>query len=141
LSFFVDFWNNIDYYGEYESIMEQMTKTEAEKQLNDSSFKTAYFLIQKKDGTNIGLIAHFGQSSGSITIGYALMPSEQGKGYGTKALQLMVDYLFLPKRYVESKRTLIQKTRPVNVYWRKWASRKMACPVRAALLEASGETP
>jgi len=97
LSFFVDFWNNIDYYGEYEPIMEQMTRAEAEKQLNDSSFKTAYFLIQKRDGTNIGLIAHFGQSSGSITIGYALMPSEQGKGYGTEALQLMVDYLFLAK--------------------------------------------
>ena len=97
LSFFVDFWNNIDYYGEYESIMEQMTKTEAEKQLTDPSSKTAYFIIQKKDGYNIGLIAHFGQSSGSITIGYALMSSEQGKGYGTEALQLMIDYLFLAK--------------------------------------------
>jgi len=74
-----------------------MTKAEAEKQLTDSSFKTAYFLIQKNDGTNVGLIAHFGQSSGSITVGYALMPSEQGKGYGTEALQLMVDYLFLAK--------------------------------------------
>jgi len=97
LDFFVDFWNNIDYYGEYESIMEQMTKTEAEKQLTDPSSKTAYFIIQKKDGYNIGLIAHFGQSSGSITIGYALMSSEQGKGYGTEALQLMIDYLFLAK--------------------------------------------
>jgi RimJ/RimL family protein N-acetyltransferase len=96
LDFFVDFWNNLDYYGDYEPIMEQMTKAEAEKRLADSS-KNAYFIIQKKDGANIGLIAHFGQSSGSITIGYAAEPSEHGKGYGTEALQLMVDYLFLAK--------------------------------------------
>ena len=94
--FFVDFWNNLDYYGDYEPIMEQMTKAEAEKQLADAS-KKAYFIIQKKDGTSIGLVVHFGQSSGSITIGYAIEPSEQGKGYGTEALQLMVDYLFLAK--------------------------------------------
>jgi ribosomal-protein-alanine N-acetyltransferase len=96
LGFFVDFWNNIDYYGDHEPIMEQMTKAEAEKRLTDSS-KTAYFIIQKNDGTNIGLIACFDQSHGSITIGYAIEPSEHGKGYGTEALQLMVDYLFLAK--------------------------------------------
>jgi len=95
LDFFVDFWNNLDYYGDYEPIMEQITKTEAEKRFADAS--KAYFIIQKKDGTNIGLIVYFGQSAGSITIGYAIEPSEQGKGYGTEALQLMVDYLFLAK--------------------------------------------
>ena len=96
LDFFVGFWNDLDFYGEYEPIMEQMTKGDAEKRLADSS-KNAYFIIQKKDGANIGLIAYFGQSSGSITIGYAIKPSEHGKGYGTEALQLMVDYLFLAK--------------------------------------------
>jgi RimJ/RimL family protein N-acetyltransferase len=96
LDFFVGFWNNLDYYGDYEPIMEQMTKAEAEKRLADAS-KTAYFIIQKKDGTSIGLTALYGQSSGSITLGYAIEPSEHGKGYGTEALQLMVDYLFLAK--------------------------------------------
>lgn len=97
LDFFVDFWNNLEYYGKYESIMPQMTKTEAEKQLENPS-KTAYFIIQKKkSGKKIGLIAHFGELEGSITVGYAIMPSEQGKDYGTEALQLMVDYLFLAK--------------------------------------------
>jgi RimJ/RimL family protein N-acetyltransferase len=94
--FFVAFWNNLDYYGEYEPIMEQMTRAEAEKRFADSS-KTAYFIIQKKDGTGMGLITYFGQSSGSVTVGYAIEPSEHGKGYGTEALQLMVDYLFLSK--------------------------------------------
>jgi ribosomal-protein-alanine N-acetyltransferase len=96
LDFFVDFWNNLDYYGDYEPILEQMTKVEAEKRLTDSS-RSSYFIIQKKDGTNIGLIVHSGPSSGSITIGYAIEPSQHGKGYGTEALQLMVDYLFLAK--------------------------------------------
>lgn len=59
--FFVDFWNNLDYYGDYEPIMEQMTKAEAEKQLADAS-KKAYFIIQKKNGTSIGLIVHFSVS-------------------------------------------------------------------------------
>jgi RimJ/RimL family protein N-acetyltransferase len=96
LDFFVNFWNNLDYYGDYEPIMEQMTKVEAEKRLADSS-RASYFIIQKIDGTNIGLIVHFGQSSGSITVGYAIEPSEHGKGCGTEALQLMLDYLFLSK--------------------------------------------
>ena len=96
LDFFVGFWNNLDYYGDYEPIMEQMTKAEAEKRFADAS-KKATFIIQKRDGTNIGLIVYFGQSSGSITIGYAIEPAEQGKSYGTEALQLMVDYLFLAK--------------------------------------------
>jgi RimJ/RimL family protein N-acetyltransferase len=30
-------------------------------------------------------------------IGYALVPSERGKGYCTEATQLVVDYLFLSK--------------------------------------------
>jgi RimJ/RimL family protein N-acetyltransferase len=32
-----------------------------------------------------------------VEIGYALTPSERGKGYCTEAAQLMVDYLFLGK--------------------------------------------
>jgi ribosomal-protein-alanine N-acetyltransferase len=96
IDFFVNFWNNLEWYGKYEPIMEQMTKAEAEKRFADTS-KKAYFMIQKKDGTNIGLMVHFGQSYGAVTIGYAIEPSEHGKGYGTEALQLMVDYLFLAK--------------------------------------------
>jgi len=96
IGFFVDFWNNLNYYGDYEPIIEQMTKTEAEKRFADTS-KKATFIVQKKDGANIGLMVYFGESSGSITIGYAIEPSNHGKGYGTEALQLMVDYLFLAK--------------------------------------------
>ena len=50
MDFFLDFWNNIDFYGVYEPVMEQMTRAEAEKRLEDTS-KRAYFAIQKRDGT------------------------------------------------------------------------------------------
>jgi ribosomal-protein-alanine N-acetyltransferase len=96
LEFFVDFWNNVEYYADCEPIMEQMTKAEAEKRFADTSNR-AYFMIRKKDGKNIGITVYFGQASGATTIGYAIEPSEHGKGYGTEALQLMVDYLFLAK--------------------------------------------
>jgi len=54
------------------------------------------FIIQKKDRTRIGVINHlFNQPYRLKEISYFLIPSERGKGYGTEAVQLMVDYLFL----------------------------------------------
>jgi ribosomal-protein-alanine N-acetyltransferase len=97
LDFFVGFWNNLEFYGVWEPIMEQMSRAEAEKYLGDSSRRSC-FLIQKNDGVNVGLMLRFGESSGAVTVGYAIMPSEHGKGYGTEALQLMIDYLFLAKQ-------------------------------------------
>jgi RimJ/RimL family protein N-acetyltransferase len=35
-----------------------------------------------------------------MEIGYDLIPSERGKGYGTEAVQIIVDYLFLTKNIV-----------------------------------------
>ena len=44
----------------------------------------------------IGYVAHF-KSKGCVAIGYMLVPNERGKGYGSEAVQLMVDYLFLTR--------------------------------------------
>jgi RimJ/RimL family protein N-acetyltransferase len=38
-----------------------------------------------------------GTGTKQLEIGYALLPSERGKGYGTEALEMMVDYLFLAR--------------------------------------------
>ena len=35
-----------------------------------------------------------------LEMGYALLPSERGKGYCTEAVNVMVDYLFLSKEAV-----------------------------------------
>jgi RimJ/RimL family protein N-acetyltransferase len=59
------------------------------------------FVIEKKDGTRIGLITHYlVLPSKRMEIGYNLIPGERGKGYGTEAVQIMVDHLFLTKDIV-----------------------------------------
>ncbi len=102
LDFFLEFWNRLDFYGEYESIQSQMSRVEAQKRIENpdvsDSVGWTWFVMEKKDGTKIGFIVHFTvQPSQHVEIGYALVPKEKGKGYGTEALQIMVDYLFLTK--------------------------------------------
>jgi len=101
LDFFWEFWNKIEFYGEYEAIQPQMTKSEAEKRIENptrTDIDWTWFVVEKKDGTKIGFIIHFlVQPKKWIEIGYALIPSEIGKGYGTEAVQILVDYLFLSK--------------------------------------------
>jgi ribosomal-protein-alanine N-acetyltransferase len=56
------------------------------------------FIIQKKDGTRIGLTNHRLNKPYKWTeIAYSVIPNERGKGYGTETVQLIVDYLFLSK--------------------------------------------
>ena len=63
------------------------------------------FIIQKKDGTRIGLIHHrANQPYGTMEIGYFLSPAKE-RGYGTEAVQLVVDYLFLSKDIVRIEAT------------------------------------
>jgi RimJ/RimL family protein N-acetyltransferase len=56
------------------------------------------FIIERKDGTRIGFIAHWlVQPNRWMEIGYDIIPNERCKGYGTEAVQIIVDYLFLSK--------------------------------------------
>jgi len=97
--------NKIDFYEEYGPIT-QVSKTEAEKQFENPTplatiTERVRFVIEKKDGTKIGVIAHyFVQPIRLMEIGYVIIPSERRKGYGTEAVQIMVDYLFLSKDVV-----------------------------------------
>ena len=79
-----------------------------EKQF-DKLIEGQWFFIEKKDGTKIGFIAHF--VAHGTTIGYALLPDERGKGYGTEAVEIMVDYLFLTKNIVR----IQAETHPENI--------------------------
>jgi len=103
LDFFFNLWNTIDYYSEYEAILPQITRAQAEKKIegsgqSDSGVGWTWFVVEKKDGTKIGFIIHFNVlPAGWVEVGYALVPSEMGKGYGTEALQILVYYLFLTK--------------------------------------------
>lgn len=42
-----------------------------------------------------------------MEIGYALAPSERGKGYMTEALQIMVDFLFLTRQLARIQAAII----------------------------------
>jgi RimJ/RimL family protein N-acetyltransferase len=116
LDFFSEFWNRLDYYSEYEAIQPQISKTETRKRIENpasTDVQWTYFVIEKKAGTKIGLIVHFTtQPSGTIELGYALMPSEMRKGYGTEAVQIMVDYLFLSKDIMRIQATTDTRNKP-----------------------------
>jgi RimJ/RimL family protein N-acetyltransferase len=115
VDFLFEFWNNIDYYGDYEAIQPQISKTEVEKRIESSTMSDAgvvwtWFVVEKKDGAKIGFILYFtNQPRGWIELGYALLPSEMGKGYGTEAVQIMVDYLFLAKDIMRVQATTDQR--------------------------------
>jgi len=77
----------------------QMSKTEWEKRYDNLKPDTKWFFIEKKDGTKIGTIFHF-LNGNYMEIGYILAPSERKKGYGSEAIKIIVDYLFLSKELV-----------------------------------------
>jgi RimJ/RimL family protein N-acetyltransferase len=98
LPLFAEWRNNPDFWGEYFSPV-QMSRAEMEK-IESSPLEFKIFIIEKKDGTKIGSIVHFHvlHSMGKmLEMGYALIPSERGKGYCTEGAEIMVDYLFLSK--------------------------------------------
>lgn len=89
--------NDVEFVGEFEPF-DQVSLGELEKQ-HEGKGEGQWYFVQKKDGTRVGYIAHF-KSKGCIGIGYMLVKEERGKGYGSEAVQMMADYLFLHKDIV-----------------------------------------
>jgi len=75
---------------------QQKSRAEAEKEYDNRPPDSKTFFIERKDGKKIGWIGHF-LSGRLLEIYYYLLPSERGKGYGTEAIVIMVDYLFLSR--------------------------------------------
>ena len=107
LSIVKEWDNEVGIMGEYEPIVQE-TKTDLEKQF-DKLTEGQWFFVEKKDGAKIGFIAHF--VAHDTVIGYALLPNERGKGYGSEAVQIMADYLFLTKNIVR----IQAETHPENI--------------------------
>jgi RimJ/RimL family protein N-acetyltransferase len=98
LPLFADWVNKPEFLGEHNGLM-QLSKSEIEKML-ENPYEMKYFIIEKKDGSKIGLIFHFyvlHPAGRQLEIGYVLVPSERSKGYCTEAVRIMVDYLFLSR--------------------------------------------
>jgi ribosomal-protein-alanine N-acetyltransferase len=102
VDFLVESINDIDFDREFLPIS-QTSKADALRRFENplqvvTVCERQRFIIEKKDGTKIGTIAHwFAQPERFLEIGYNVVRLERGKGYGTEAVQLMVDYLFLSK--------------------------------------------
>jgi RimJ/RimL family protein N-acetyltransferase len=89
-------WRNTpEISGEF-MFREQKSRAEAEKEFDNRAPDSKTFFIEKKDGTKIGWIGHF-LNGRLLEIYYYLLPSERRKGYGTEAIVIMVDYLFLSR--------------------------------------------
>ena len=99
LPLFAERVNKPEFFGEYNPLR-QASKIEIEKDFDKSHLEQQVFIIEKKDGNKIGYICHFilvHPAGKLLEIGYSLVPNERGKGNGTEAIRIMVDYLFLSK--------------------------------------------
>ena len=98
LPLLAEWLNNLEVLGEYGGIR-QFSKSEFEKTFgSEDKHELKDFFIEKKDGTKVGVITHFyvlHPAGRLLEIGYAILPSERGKGYCSEAVKIMVDYLFL----------------------------------------------
>jgi len=104
VDFRVECLNDPNCWGEYDIFPKQISKSEWLKKFDNtqsSPNNRKVFIIQKKDGTRIGVVLHFtNEPFNLLEIGYYLITSERGKGYGTEAVRLMVDYLFLSQSII-----------------------------------------
>lgn len=98
LGLLAEWANSREYLGEYVWLPQQ-SRAEWEKMYDSLTADTKWFFIEKKDGTKIGTMFHFLRGE-MLEIGYVLAPGARGKGYGTEAVEIMVDYLFLSKNIV-----------------------------------------
>jgi RimJ/RimL family protein N-acetyltransferase len=103
LQLYVKWVNDPSFFGEYNPL-EQATKVEMEKNYDTAPPERKRFFVEKKDGTKIGVVGVF--PVGDLwEIGFTLIPSERGKGYGTEAVTIFVDYLFLSRDLIRIQAT------------------------------------
>jgi len=88
----MQWWSDQQYMGEYQDTR-TLSKEELEKVMLE---RTVFFMIEKKDGAKIGHIGGW-MLGRTMEMGFALLQNERRKGYGTEAIRLMVDHLFITK--------------------------------------------
>jgi aminoglycoside 6'-N-acetyltransferase len=82
----------------------QRSRAEFEKHYNNLTSDSKWFVVEKKDGSKIGFVYHELEGS-QVEMGYAILQTERNKGYGTEAITIIVDYLFLTKQIVRIQAT------------------------------------
>jgi RimJ/RimL family protein N-acetyltransferase len=132
LALLTEFENDPEFWGELAVYpLLQKSKTDQEKEYDKRPPEENWFFIEKKDGTKVGTAFHFPNGK-MMEIGYALIPSERQKGYGTEAAKIIVDYLFLSKEIVriqantDVRNTVSQKVLEKTGFKREGTIRKYA---------------
>jgi ribosomal-protein-alanine N-acetyltransferase len=87
-------FSDVDYNGEFESF-EQSSLSEVERGF-EAKPDQRWWIVQEKDGTPVGYVGH-GKADGGCWVGYLVAPAARGRGYGSEAVLLITDYLFLHK--------------------------------------------
>jgi RimJ/RimL family protein N-acetyltransferase len=87
-------FSDIEFNGEFESF-EQSSLGDLERAF-ESKPDERWWIVETRAGTPVGYLGH-GKADGGCWIGYLLLPGERGKGYGSEAVLLLTDYLFLHK--------------------------------------------
>ncbi len=98
----VEWFNDVRFAGDYQHFPVQIMGDQLERRIVEHRLyeqEWVDFLVEKKDGTKIGWVAHYvsAPNFGWVEIGYSVIPTERTKGYGTEAVQTITDYLFLTK--------------------------------------------
>lgn len=124
----IEWINNPEYFGEYQPLSQQ-SRTELEKQYDKLAPEEKWFFIEKKDGTKIGTIS-YGPVGAAFEIGYNILTRERSKNYGTEAVGIIVDFLFLSKEttriqaHVDTRNIASQKVLEKNGFKKEGTVRK-----------------
>lgn len=94
----IEWINNPEYFGEYQPLSQQ-SKTELERQYDQLGSEDKWLFVEKKDGTKIGTIS-YGPVGKAFDIGYNIILTERKKNYGTEAVGIIIDFLFLSKETI-----------------------------------------
>jgi ribosomal-protein-alanine N-acetyltransferase len=90
-----DWLNNPEFFNY--APFPQRSRAELEKQHDNLPSDSKWFIVEKKNSSKIGFVYHELMGS-QLEIGYALLPHERGKGFGSESITIIVDYLFLTKQ-------------------------------------------
>ncbi|MEM3697334.1 MAG: GNAT family protein [Candidatus Bathyarchaeia archaeon] len=139
----VEWLNDVEFAGGYQHFPDQLSKAELEKRiLEHKLYQTEWidFIIEKKDGTKIGWTCHYisAPNFGWTEIGYAIIPSERNKGYGTEAVQMLVDYLFLTREIIRIQAVINTQDKASRRVLEKVGFKKEGA-LRKALWDAKGK--
>jgi len=110
----VQWFNDVRFAGDYQHFPSQITSNELERQIVEQKLyghEWVNFIVEKKDGTRIGWVVHYLSTPnfGWVEIGYSIIPTERNKGYGTEAIQIITDYLFLTKDDITRIQAVVDK--------------------------------